>query len=160
MKITNQIRVMEMLHDLRIFATIFLASNTIDLVSNLLPKLLKIRYQKLHCTKMKFSLKDFFSKCDELRRKLRIWSQLLKKSLMENFIFCAVLRIIISRKLRECHGQSISGLSKLSSKLNYVINNIFIKIVFIIRRRVYVIPFMNTIIEESFSKYFHSRSVR
>ena len=41
--------------------------------------------------KMKFSIKDFFSKCDQIRRKLRICSHLLKKSLMENFIFCAVL---------------------------------------------------------------------
>ena len=40
--------------------------------------------------KMKFSIKDFFSKCDQIRRKLRIWSHLLKKSLMENFIFFAV----------------------------------------------------------------------
>ena len=40
---------------------------------------------------MKFSIKDFFIKCDQIRRKLRIWSHLLKKSLMENFIFCAVL---------------------------------------------------------------------
>ena len=40
--------------------------------------------------KMKFSIKDFFSKCDQIHRKLRIWSHLLKKSLMENFIFCAV----------------------------------------------------------------------
>ena len=40
--------------------------------------------------KMKFSIEDFFSKCDQIRRKLRIWSHLLKKSLMENFIFCAV----------------------------------------------------------------------
>ena len=39
---------------------------------------------------MKFSIKDSFSKCDQIRRKLRIWSNLLKKSLMENFIFCAV----------------------------------------------------------------------
>ena len=39
---------------------------------------------------MKFSIKDFFSKCDQTHRKLRIWLQLLKKSLMENFIFCAV----------------------------------------------------------------------
>ena len=34
--------------------------------------------------KMKFSIIDFFSKCDQIR------SHLLKKSLMENFIFCAV----------------------------------------------------------------------
>ena len=31
--------------------------------------------------KMEFSIKNFFSK----------WSHLLKKSLMENFIFCAVI---------------------------------------------------------------------
>ena len=41
--------------------------------------------------KMKFSMKDFLSKCDQIRRKLRIWSHLLKKSLIENFIFCAVI---------------------------------------------------------------------
>ena len=39
---------------------------------------------------MKFSITDFFSKYDQIRRKLRIWSHLLKKSAMENFIFCAV----------------------------------------------------------------------
>ena len=37
------------------------------------------------------SIKDFFSKCDQIHRKLRIWSHLLKKSVMENFIFlCGV----------------------------------------------------------------------
>ena len=40
--------------------------------------------------KMKFFIKDFFSKCDQNCRKLQIWSHLLKKYLMENFIFCAV----------------------------------------------------------------------
>ena len=40
--------------------------------------------------KIKSSIKHFFSKCDEIRRILRIWSHLLKKSLIENFIFCAV----------------------------------------------------------------------
>ena len=39
---------------------------------------------------MKFSIKDFFSKYDLIRSFLRIWSHLLKKFLMENFIFCAV----------------------------------------------------------------------
>ena len=39
---------------------------------------------------MKFSIKDFFSKCDQIRSFLRIWLHLLKKSLIENFIFCAV----------------------------------------------------------------------
>ena len=39
---------------------------------------------------MKFSIKDFLHKYDQICRKLRIWVHLLKKSLMENFIFCAV----------------------------------------------------------------------
>ena len=37
--------------------------------------------------KMKFSIKDFFSKCDQISRNLRIRSHLVKKLLMENFIF-------------------------------------------------------------------------
>ena len=44
----------------------------------------------LTAQKMKFSIKDFFSKCNQIRSFLWIWSHLLKKSLMENFIFCAV----------------------------------------------------------------------
>ena len=36
----------------------------------------------LTAQKMKFSIKDFFSKCDQMRRKLRIWPHLLKKSLI------------------------------------------------------------------------------
>ena len=39
---------------------------------------------------MKFSITDFFSKCDQIRRKF------LKKSAMENFIFCAVEYLIIT----------------------------------------------------------------
>ena len=42
---------------------------------------------------MMFSIKDFFSKCDQIHKKLQIWSHLLKKSLMENFIFC-VMKIL------------------------------------------------------------------
>ena len=39
---------------------------------------------------MKFPIKDFFSKCDQIHSILRIWLHLMKKSLIENFIFCAV----------------------------------------------------------------------
>ena len=40
---------------------------------------------------MKFFVKDVFSKYDQIRSFLRIWSHLLKKNpLMENFIFCVV----------------------------------------------------------------------
>ena len=41
---------------------------------------------------MKPSIKEFFSKCDQIRSFL-VWSHLLKKFLLENFIFCAVLGI-------------------------------------------------------------------
>ena len=41
--------------------------------------------------KMKFSIKNLFSKCDQF---LRIWSHLLRKFLMGNFIFCAVSEIL------------------------------------------------------------------
>ena len=37
--------------------------------------------------KTKFSMKDFFSKSDQIRSLTRIWSHFMKKSLMENFIF-------------------------------------------------------------------------
>ena len=49
-------------------------------------------FSDVHVTaqKMKFSIKDFFCKCDQNNIFLRIWSHLLKKSLMENFIFCTV----------------------------------------------------------------------
>ena len=40
------------------------------------------------CTKKKkFAVKDFFSKCEQIRRKLRICSHLEKKFRMENIIF-------------------------------------------------------------------------
>ena len=40
-----------------------------------------------HDNAQKFTIKDFFSKCDQIRSFLRIWSHLL---LMENFIYWAV----------------------------------------------------------------------
>ena len=44
---------------------------------------------------MKFSIKDFFSKSDQICSFLWIWSHLLKKSLMKNFTFCAVFLLIL-----------------------------------------------------------------
>ena len=49
-------------------------------------------HMSLH-KKMKFSIKDFFSKCDQIRSFLWIWSHLLNKSLMENFIFCTCMHV-------------------------------------------------------------------
>ena len=47
----------------------------------------------LTAKKMKFSIKEFFSKCDQIRSFLRIWTHLLKNSLMENFILCALTHV-------------------------------------------------------------------
>ena len=53
-------------------------------------KALAQKYILVTAQNLKFSIKDFFSKCDQSRRKLRVWSHLLKKSRIENFIFYAV----------------------------------------------------------------------
>ena len=54
-----------------------------------------IRKNKLYkrdytAQKIKFSIKDFLSKSNQIYSFLRIWSHLMKKPLMENLIFCAV----------------------------------------------------------------------
>ena len=59
----------------------------------LIPISLTLDYSSFTAQKIKFSIKDFFSKCDQTRSFLRIWLHLLKRSLMENFIFCAVLSL-------------------------------------------------------------------
>ena len=48
---------------------------------------LEIFTQQTLDKKMKFSIKDLFGKCGQIRRKLLIWSHLLNKSLLETFIF-------------------------------------------------------------------------
>ena len=46
---------------------------------------------------MKFPIKDLFSKCDQIRRKLLIWSRLMKKTVIENFNFWAGLALLLMR---------------------------------------------------------------
>ena len=48
---------------------------------------------------MKFSIKNFFSKFDQILKKLWIWSHLLKKSLMENFIFVQWFSLLLLQLL-------------------------------------------------------------
>ena len=53
--------------------------------------------------KWSFPLKIFFWKCEQIRSFLRISSHLLKKSLMENFIFWAVQSTqFFSGKVKKC----------------------------------------------------------
>ena len=62
--------------------------------------------RKLH-KKMKFFIKDFFNKFDQIRRKLRIWSHLLKKSLIETFIFGAVIEVLLINVITNEHWQRL-----------------------------------------------------
>ena len=59
---------------------------------------LQVKFHSSTDEKTKFSIKDFSSKCDQICKKLRIWSHLLEKSLMKNFIFCAVINICSSNR--------------------------------------------------------------
>ena len=51
--------------------------------------------------KMKISIKDLFSKCDQIRRKLRMWSHLLKKFLVEIFFLCVQSETLFEWKIDE-----------------------------------------------------------
>ena len=83
--------------------------------------LLQLYVRKMTHTaqKLKFSIQGFFSKCDQNRSILRIWSHLLKKFLMENFIFVQwqIFTLSVKRKA--------SLLSKLNNNgiTNHFINN-------------------------------------
>ena len=59
--------------------------------TKLLKELIMLHISESFYTETKFSIQDLFSKCDQIRSFLQIWSHLLKKSLIENFIFlCSV----------------------------------------------------------------------
>ena len=68
---------------------------------------------------MKFSIKGFFNKCDQIRWKLRIWLHLMKKALMENFSFCA-MRFPTSKFKQKVSYQTVTGKSKLKQKKTHV----------------------------------------
>ena len=56
----------------------------------------EVKTGKVTVQKMQFSIQDVFSKYDQIHRKLRIWSHLLKKFLMKKFVFCAVNLKVLS----------------------------------------------------------------
>ena len=59
-------------------------------IATILTNIFNTHHVMYHCKKMKFFIKDFISKCDQIRSFLRNYSHLLKKSPMKIFIFCAV----------------------------------------------------------------------
>ena len=77
-----------------------------DIRSALLPLCAKLQINSVTTTAktMKFSMKDFFSKFDQILSFLRIWLHLLNKSLMENFIFVQwklCIPVLVSVKKRK-----------------------------------------------------------
>ena len=61
--------------------------------------------------KIKFFIKDFFSKGDQIYWKLRIWSHLLKKPLVENFIFlCRDFPVALAALTKILQDDSVDGL--------------------------------------------------
>ena len=81
---------------------------------------------------MKFSIKDFFSKCDQNRSFQRIWSHFLKKSVMENFIFlCSLCDSSNIKKSALCGSINIFGIWAYSGYLGISVNlgyKIFLRI--------------------------------
>ena len=69
---------------------------------------------------MKFFIEDFFSKCDQIRSFLRIWSHLLKKSLMENFIFGPVKVLIKSTHKLQSQTKYLEQSKKVKVKLGRI----------------------------------------
>ena len=73
---------------------------------------------------MKFFIKGFFIKCDQIRSFLRIWSHLPKKSLMENLIFCAVihnaLNVLCKLSLRPASNDLFILDKKTSKKMQII----------------------------------------
>ena len=67
-------------------------------LSNKIP-ILEVNLHISTTRKMKFSIQDFLSKCVQIRSLIRIWSYLLKKSLMENFIFLCSARFHVHRQI-------------------------------------------------------------
>ena len=71
-----------------------LQSKNVDLIENSY-----ITEVHLGTKKMKFSFKNYLCKCDQIRSYMRIWSHLLKKFSMKNFIFCKVQVLLFVMKL-------------------------------------------------------------
>ena len=73
----------------------FFKSFTTNFFTNIHEQLLNTFLNCRNAEKMKVSIKDFFGNCDKIRRFLRNWPHLLKKSLIENFIFVQFVSILI-----------------------------------------------------------------
>ena len=73
-----------------------LKKDQFELFKKILSEILENLIVDVNTIVPEFPIKNFFSKCDQIRSFLWIWSHVLKKSLMENVIFCAILPFFLS----------------------------------------------------------------
>ena len=71
---------------------------------------------------MRFSINDFFSNCDQIQSFLRIWSHLLKKSFMENFL-CSGISSSLHRRASNSQ-PSFSKLTQVFQTLGRALENL------------------------------------
>ena len=91
--------------------------------------------------KMISSIKDFSSKCDQIRSFLRIWSHLLKKALMETSLFVQcmsarkVFKICHSHEyVKDCNTSLVSSVTEYESKFL-----LFLLLIFSLMMRVLIL---------------------
>ena len=65
-------------------------------------QMLDVRFSEDTAQKKNFSMKDLLSKCDQVLWKLQTCLHLMKKSLIENLIFCKVDKIVQAQSDRSC----------------------------------------------------------
>ena len=71
---------------------------------------------------MRFSINDFFSNCDQIQSFRRLWSHLLKKSLMENFL-CSGISSSLHRRASNSQ-PSFSKLTQVFQTLGRALENL------------------------------------
>ena len=76
---------------------------------------------------MSFYISDLYSKWDQVRSFLPIWSRLLKISVMKNFTFCAV------QVINSCIKPALHSNDKSFLLSAILITNFFTKIIFILK---------------------------
>ena len=92
LKISRQFVLLPLISIIILFF-LFVVSICVSIKINLSKTSIYYFNHSLH-KKWSFSSRIFFHKCDQISSFLRIWSHLLKKSLMKNFIFCTVLKFM------------------------------------------------------------------
>ena len=100
--------------------------------------------------KTKFSIKDFFSKCDQIQFPERNWSHLLKKPLIKNFIFMqCIFPFYFNTKLCSIAIAMLTMLAMLTVLKSEPILTIFLKTYF--TKTISWCPFKTTFVTVKFA---------